>query len=517
MAQSDACPPDSPLSTVTERSVSAYLDSEERVCPEYSPNPQAKVTVTLGAFSLGRRYPFATRFEVFDPGWESHRVDAEAAGAWHRVPPFLNLELEHGFTPSVHAYVRMGLRRDLAAWHRSDAGGNLPLSAEEVDANEPTLAYLHADSRLLSLAVGRFPVHWSPSPKFGLTLSRSVPYHDAVMATLKARRFRFHLLVSSLDPWLQGTPTGDSSGTGYPAGSEEDRQRRYRSSLSENSHRRVYDARLKTLLAHRLEADLGPVAAGITELAVIGGKVPDLQDANPMMVWHNNFKYGYVNSAVSADFRARLPLGLALFGEVFLDDLRYSGTESESDIPNIVAHMTGISHAFQAGRWRVVHHLHWIRASPYAYWALQPYNTLYSRRLIASNYTGPGGEVVVDRLVADHPLGYARGGDTHDFWYGLEVTQGPVLSLAFEVGLLAKGDVDILDPAEGIYSRGNDPPTGVAEEEVRVRLEGRARLSWGVRIIAGLGWQGIDNPAHTVGPRADRVQASLSASWSFPR
>ena len=179
------------------------------------------------------------------------------------------------------AYLRLGLRRDFSAWRRDDLALNVPLATKEVDLNEPSLGYLNWTGDYLDLTVGRLPLHWSPSPEFGLALSDAVPFHNAVQAVLKMPRLRYRFLVSSLNPWLEGTPSGNTSSGSFPVGSEEWRQRHYPDLPgSENAHRRIYDARSKTLIAHRLETQWEPAAFGVTEAYVVGGKVSDLRDVS---------------------------------------------------------------------------------------------------------------------------------------------------------------------------------------------------------------------------------------------
>ena len=487
------------------------------LCAEKSRARPFVLTLDAGMLPLGRRYPLGTDFERFHSTWGSIKVDPEIGKSWSEIPALVNAELAYPLTSYAFLYFRAGLRRDIAAWHRDPLGLNLPLGRNEVDLNEPSRAYLHAESEHFGFTLGRFPVHWSPSPEFGLALSSSVPYHNGAEFALKMPRARFRFLVSSLNPWLEGTPPGDSSSEDYPVGSEEWLQRHTGSDHGAgNFHNRVYDERIKTLFAHRLEGDLGPLALGITETEIIGGKVPDLRDADPFMIYHNDFKDGYTNSAISLDAALRLPGGFSLAGEMYLDDVRYADTEGEGGPEALMGLLACVRQAFSRAGWDFLQSLHVIRTDPYLYGYYQPLNEAYSRIVLASNDQRSGDSVFVDRYVVDYPIGYLRGGDAFDFWYRLDAWKGARWRLTAAAALLSKGEVGLDTPYESFYSvPSHDSPTGIAEREVRISGEVEFRCERGLSLRAGAGWQGIRDEGHVRGKDASRTQMELGGRWAI--
>jgi hypothetical protein len=484
-------------------------------CEEKKKPRPFSLTLDAGAYPIERRYPLGQPFESFNPGWGSARVDPEVAEAWTGMPSVAKVELGYPFSPDCFVHFRIGLRRDLVAWHRDALGHNHPLSEKEVDLNEPSLGYFHAENDHFAFTLGRFKVHWSPSPDFGLALSQSVPFHNAAEFALKMPRARYRFLVSSLNPWLEGTPLGDSSSENYPVGSEEYRQRRYpRGNGSNIFHNRVWDADVKTLFAHRLEGDLGPLSLGITETQVIGGKVPDLRDAGPFVFFHNDFKDGYTNSALSLDAALALPLGLSLAGELYLDDAQYAETEGEGETASLLGYLAEVRHGFPAAGWHFLQSLHAIRTDPFVYGYLQPLNTMASRHVLATNMQESGDPVFVDRYVVDYPMGYLRGGDAFDFWYRMDAWRGPI-RLTLGAALLSRGEVGLHTPYEEYYSASHESPTGTAEKEVRLRLEASWRSTHGLEVHGGLGWQGFRNLGHEPGRYADYGQIALGTSWTL--
>lgn len=491
-----------------------FLPLLHELCREQALKPPLKARFELGAFPQNQASGLGRPFEVFNSAWNSVLVGPEVGRAWSDLPPALNLELQHAFSPRAFIYFRMGLRRDVAAWHKDDYRLNVPFSANEVDLNEPSRGYLHFEGDWMTFTAGRFPIHWSPSPEFSLALSDAVPYHNGVSWALKMQHVRYRFLISSLNPWLEGTPPS-GPGEDYPAGSEEWRQRHYPViGQSDNAHNRIYDARMKTLFAHRLEAWLGPIALGVTETNVVGGKPIDFRDANPFAVFHNDFREGYSNNGVSLDALARLPSGLAMAGEIYMDDIEYTETEGDVQSPSILGLMGSLRHSFPLRGWAVSHSLHVVRTDPFLYGAHQPLNVASSRHILTSNFQLDG-PIVVDKYVVDYPLGYLRGGDALDFWYRAEA-RSTRLKLKIGAGILAKGEVDLGTPYESYYSPHGEAPTGMAERELRLQALGTWRWRPGMDVTGGASMSRFENKRHFRGKGGTHFLMTAGASWTFP-
>jgi hypothetical protein len=345
-------------------------------------------------------------------------------------------------------------------------------------------------------------------PEFRRTLSQ----RHRIRPEIPYVRYRF--LVSSLNPWLEGTPPGDSASEDFPPGSEEFLQRRYADiNGTQVFHKRIYAEHIKTLFAHRLEGEIGPATLGITEAEVIGGKAPDLRDAGPFVFFHNDFKDGYTNIALSLDGSLRLPAGLSLAGELYLDDLQYSETEGSASSPSLIGYLLSLRHAVALRGWTFSQGLHAIRTDPFLYGYPLPLTTMSSRNVLASNYDGKDASPLIDRYVVDYPLGYLRGGDAFDFWYRLDAWRGPRLRLSGQAAYLAKGRVDLGTPYQDYYSSSHDSPTGIVERELRLRLEGRYSWRHGLSMSCGAGLQRIENENHAEGSDAIHAQVSAGIRW----
>ena len=171
-----------------------------------------------------------------------------------------------------------------------------------------------------------------------------------------------------------------------------------------------------------------------------------------------------------------------------------------------------------------------IRTDPFLYGYLQPLNTLSSRQILTSNYYGPaengsslnsnGGAnpdpTIVDKYVIDYPIGYFRGGDAFDLWYKLELQAGQKFSMVFKAGALAQGEANLQTPYIQYYAAVHDSPSGIVEEELRIRFDANYKLGHGLELHGGVGWQGFSNAGHLQGNDLNRVQGAVGMGWSFP-
>jgi|GEM_PF-5974780 len=479
-----------------------------------------RLSASYGLFPADKLYPFGQPFETFQGGWGSSRLNPEQGVAAGQLPPALSLEVAYPFTRHLYGYARASLKRDIRSWHSDALGGNWPLGMDEVDLNEPSLGYLTADSRWGSLIFGRFPMHIGPSPEYSLLVGGQKPYHDGALFTLKAPVVRYHFFFSSLNPWLQGSVPGELSSEDYPVGSEEWRQRHYPQAWAENAHGRVYAERAKSLAVHRLETHLAlpqdfSLTLGLSEMQIIGGKVPSLYDLQPFTVWHNDFKIGYTNNLVHLDARLRMPLGMAFFGEIAMDDLPYARKEGDKQHA-ILGWLLG---AEQKGGWQGiqwVQRLHVIRTDPLLYHFIQPLNTLYARHILSTNDQRSSDPTFVDRLVIDYPVGYVRGGDAFDYWYSASgffprQTWLPRGAFAlFKAAYLQHGEVSIDTPKETIDDALSSP-TGIPLEEWRGEITASVPLPQGLTARVGAGgsrWEKGDDGGHHFW-----AEAGLLWSW----
>ncbi len=473
-----------------------------------------KLSLSLGLNPSGRDYPLGTVLDYFNgPSggeWQAYRVNSEDFSEWEKQSPLLWLYNSYNITSFSQIVFRAALRRDYAAWHDDPLGSGLPTASSEVDINEPKLAYLDLHWDNIGLILGRFPVHWSPNWHFGLGLSRSVPYHDGILARLKIGQLNYHYLVSSLNPWLAGTPAhiGDEP----PTASERYRQLYY-SDFDSNAHRREFAAMSKTLFAHRISWQIYSLQLGITEMNMVGGKSPSLRDGSPFILFHNNYGSGYSKNAISADASLALPFGFHLLSEMRIDDINYSDTETSTDTPTLLGYQIGAEHVWANPSIRIWQGMFFVKTDPFQYNSFRPLTSHYAREVYKSNYYDLQDRPFVDTYIIDHPLGYFRGADALDFWYMNSVLFPHGFGLESRFALLQKGENDAATPFESYVNGDLQSPSGQVEKEWNARIG----LSWSHAMLgifrAGTEMRKIEGENH-IAVTAIHNRIEGFASWN---
>lgn len=497
------------------RDTSEFINNElvfeelKKLCRTYSKLPFFNLQVNLASHALNKRYPLGDSLDDLSSGNGTalaYKVTPDQGQSWEALPPLLQMELQYPFSQCALVYFRLNVMRIVDAWHNDPFSLNIPTGGvNDVDINEPSLGYFNFNRDFIAVHLGRFPVHWSPSSQYGLTLTSSVPYHDGLMVSLKIPNIRYHYLISSINPWLSGTPT--QPGTPFPIGSEEYRQRNPPRDF--NSRNRVYDQPLKTMFGHRLEMILGRFEAGITELVMIGGKPPSLRDGNPFIFFHNNYGDGFDNVGLSIDGKVKLPGKFNFFGELFLDEIQEA---DDGGSPTNLGWMIGAEYNFTWEGVSFFHCFHLTKTDPFLYNYEKPYLTFYSRHVLKSNFIELGSKPFIDTYVIDYPLGYFRGSDALDFWYNIQCRLTEKISADLELGWLQQGEKDAysLHEKEELSS-----PSGVTESETRLSFSVHYQFTPRMNTVLGYGFQYLDQLHHHAENEAFRQQVIGRLSWSW--
>ena len=161
----------------------------------------------------------------------------------------------------------------------------------------------------------------------------------------------------------------------------------------------------KLFTYHRLEfKPFDRIGFGLGEMQLVGGKVPDLQNLLPSVVWHNTYSAGVSNVMAHADFWAVPIKGLLAYGEFVMDDTK-APKESGASKPKCWAWELGTTWVLPVDSrdWRFSLNAEWSHADEWTYDRWQPYLTMYQRQLIT------GGHAALDT-----PLGHPEGGDVDE-------------------------------------------------------------------------------------------------------
>ncbi len=359
---------------------------------------------------------------------------------WNHSPSFIRLGLYHRLFSGFHLYLELSLKTTLDAWFEKDFNFTGPYQVSQVDINEPKIGYANwSPNPHFNLILGRFPLHWGASPNLGLSLSHSAPYHDGALIKLSNKYFNFFSFAGSLNPWLSGTPSkfADSIPPSSEAYIQAHPDYGDLPNNDYNSRNLIYNQPIKTLFAHRAEAIISNLKLGVSEINIIGGKVPDFRDFNPFGIYHNNFGDGYSSIAVSLDAHYQLHPKISFFGELIMDEIQ---EQKNGGNPTTLGWMLGGQHNLSFWHFSLLQSLELVQTDPLLYNQKRPLLRLYNRQVIKSNFIEVGDKPFTDTYIADYPLGYARGADVLDLWYRIFIKYKERNFVSLKYGWLNTGE-----------------------------------------------------------------------------
>ncbi|MCL2101417.1 MAG: capsule assembly Wzi family protein [Fibromonadales bacterium] len=191
------------------------------------------------------------------------------------------------------------------------------------------------------LDFARDVAHWGPGYYNNLTLNQgAVPYNQITLST-KIGPLSVVSLYADLDP-------GSHS---------------MRKDVSRN------------LYGHRYELELGDLTLGISEITVVYDINPYwlFVPIVPLFAEKGNYSEDNNNGAIAFDFSYRLPFGLRLYSEFFLDDMESPTSLLRNDnIEAKWAGMIGAEYAGNFGAWKVGSIAEYARIEPYVYTHFKP-------------------------------------------------------------------------------------------------------------------------------------------------
>ena len=152
-----------------------------------------------------------------------------------------------------------------------------------------TQNYLYFNTNPFWIIYGKYKTNWSDL-EHGVYLSDSLPYVNGLMGGYDTKTLKMIFGVYSFNPEL----------------SIEQEELQKIGNIDQNSDRtdfEGYTSKYKTLIIHRLE--LKPfefIRVSFNELNLVGGKLPDIVDINPMGILHNTYGEGFSNAMLGLDF-----------------------------------------------------------------------------------------------------------------------------------------------------------------------------------------------------------------------
>lgn len=326
--------------------------------------------------------------------------------------PFLNIafHVEHN-----------GLKIDFEVPFQYEYGAKLRMVSDSftfnfpsltmVDMNFPYLGYIEYGNEIFDIAVGRFPLKWGWS-KYPLTIS-STTHQDNITfsANFSSMKYYFHAISS------------------YPLLSPGERA--IQENFSDQHTPGVYfDEPSKYVFAHRIEFDLGKFEFGLGELNIVGGKTPDIIDANPVVIFHNTYGEGFSNVVASIDAKLEITNDISFYGEFALDDFESSTEIGSGYKPTAYAFNLG-------GRYNFGDFTLWAEYDHVSEWMYVTNYLPYLRINVRQFHLNNGG---TGRLLVDYPLGFVYGPDARMASLG---ARGELFDIKIDVeyNYLTKGTV----------------------------------------------------------------------------
>jgi hypothetical protein len=439
----------------------------------------------------------------FGGNWRAERIALRTAHDWDGLPPLAKLAFGAS-REEVDLHLELSLKRDLEAYRTDPLHGNWVGGFGEVDINVPHEGWLSVGTRAGKFKVGRFPWRFGDVPH-GVILA-GAPRHDGVLWELGVGRVRYSFLGSSLNPWLNGTPTdslgrvagSESALVGRaPTGSEAWQQSHH---ALGDQHGRIYDDPSKTLFAHALEWKIGLVELAVIEQTLVGGKSPGFRDLNPFVLWHDNYGDGYSRSFFS--FQGKVSdRGTGQMWFQVATQLIKSPVEGEDnyDPPTQMAVATGWSKRWFLPKGILSAHQEFAATTPTYDNHLLPLLKMTSRRVYRSNVRDQADPGYADNFQVDDPLGYGRGPDACDLWSRVDWQEAQdSWSLGIGVDWLQQGDADLSRPVTAFENR-TWPLSGTVERELAIRVHGSLPVDGFMDVWTSAGTSILWNRNHVAG------------------
>jgi hypothetical protein len=378
--------------------------------------------------------------------------------------PLLNLGFLAG-VPYFLMHTEMDIRRDFFSSFRPGNHTNLPIGDpfyHEFDFTFPTKGYLKVGGPGVDLIVGREQLKWGPGYRGSLVLSDSPPYYDALTVTYHAPTIAACFVYATLESYLTHDEYAvqaaewDEGAVNFP-----------KDSLGQ----------YKFLAGHRFELKLGKKAIlGMSDLIVVGGRVPEFNEITPLMFLHNVYGENYSNVILGFDVLAVPRRNLQLYAELAMDDIR-NPYEDDSSPPTSLAWLAGLWWLRPLDRGNLNLRFEWARVDPWTYNRWQPYLIFTARRKYLSTATG--------KKILDFPIGYFLGPDVESWFWQADFDSGEKLQAGLSYELRRKGRVylDVLDPAsvyDNYVTTTSAAPTGTVLTSHILTLTGR--YSWSPRL-----------------------------------
>ena len=389
-------------------------------------------------------------FEPFkEKGWMKSVVPLYLRYRYDTLKPWLVLGFESEVSDYITGYINLDIPKDYRSYisHGDDFDSkpymNFPVEffegkIEALDMSWPTFGYVSYANESFYASLGRYKLAWGPM-RNGLAISDASSYYDNISSSYttplwKNGRFTYSFLVI--------TPTSLLN----------DEEWIKQGKVWDLNQRRPYTEGAKTIIGHRFDVQFASWGrVGVGEINVVGGKHPDLNDANPFIIFHNTYGEDFSNVMASLDFSLAPFKGIEAYGEIAIDDVSFGSTEAGArGKPTALAYGGGLRYATDIKGTLLLASVELYHTDTWMYNRWQPLLTFTNRIYTKSELPG-------SRDFTDYPLGFKYGPDLNGFSLMANAIMTNGLSISFVYDHFKQGEVTLKTPYLNMEEPEDDP------------------------------------------------------------
>lgn len=264
----------------------------------------------------------------------------------------------------------------------------------------PELGYLSYSTENTLFAIGRFPTGIG----FGqnnIFLNGKASY-DQAQIQWHTKGFRFFMFAGTSASHLNQAEWAVQSMTSQNTENGESKSEWGWDSLNNHDASTQNQIPLKLFTYHRIEfTPFSKIGLGLSEMQLVGGKVPEIANLLPTNYWHNTYSAGISNVMILADFWITPLPSVMLWGEYLMDDSK-SPAEDERAKPRSWAWSLGGIYVLPLHYkdFKTSFMVEYSHVDEWTYNRWQPWLTMYQRQILTGGHRG-----------FDSPLGHSLGGD----------------------------------------------------------------------------------------------------------
>jgi hypothetical protein len=255
----------------------------------------------------------------------------------------------------------------------------------------------------------------------------------------------------------------------------------------------------------------------VTQTNLISGRVPQITDFFPLILYHNTFEDGMYGVPVSATMQAVPYKGIKIYATYYFYDAAVADETGSSHNANASAYQGGFSllstpfFTLGPGRFRLDGEFNWV--DPWTY------NKFYSLRKFTSRF------VYVDpysgRYWVDYPLGFYLGPDAMELAFRLAYGQPDKWEAQLSWQHRIKGEIDLYGYGlDSDYSHQADFPvngglSGTKEYSDILSLDGYFTPVPNVKLNGWFSYHWVRNRFNAAGEQAYYGELGISCIWKI--